>query len=300
MTRGLIGDIGRYTFHDGPGIRTTIFFMGCPLHCPWCHNPEMIMARTAIAFYQERCISCGDCVSTCPEGAIKFPSILDRIDRRLCTSCGQCAAVCPARALRQIGEWYTAESLLEIILRDRLFYETSNGGVTLSGGEPTQQLDFLVELLQLLKNHNLHTALQTCGFFPWDAFAEKALDQLDLIFFDLKIADSSAHKAILGKGNEVILENLGRLARIKSDAVVARIPLIPEYTVTEENINSFSKILREIGIHRIALLPYHPWGNSKATIIDRKPDKKLSALPMGEADKAKWHDYFTSTGIVCY
>lgn len=292
MTSGLIGHIARHSLHDGPGIRTTVFFKGCPLHCPWCHNPEFIAGRPEVAFYPERCIGCGDCGEACPEGAIMLPESRERINRQRCSGCGRCADVCPSTALRRVGSWYTAECLTEIILRDRLFYETSGGGVTLSGGEPTGQLDFLGELLPLLKRHGLHIALQTCGLFSWPAFAARALELLDRVYYDLKIARRTAHAALLGRGNTVIMDNLARLLAAKPEAVVARIPLIPGYTATEENVGSLAQRLRAMGVRRIALLPYHPWGRSKARAIGRMA-AELPEVPMSRAEIDRWQCYFT-------
>ena len=298
MKRGLIGDIGRYAVHDGPGIRTTVFFKGCPLHCPWCHNPEFISGKPEVAFYSEHCLGCGDCLSACPQGAIVCADNGVRLNRRLCNGCGLCAERCPALALRQIGRWHTVEGLAEIILRDRLFYETSDGGVTLSGGEPTRQLDFVVPLLQRLKRDGLHTAIQTCGLFPWDVFAHTALDLLDLIYFDLKFFDSAEHARWLGHGNALILKNLQRLIQVRADDVVVRIPLIPGYTAVEQNIVSLAQLVQDLGVRRIALLPYHPWGIAKAEKIGGAVGKDLSATPMNQEEVGIWRQYFRQDELV--
>lgn len=297
MNKGLIGNIGRYALHDGPGIRTTIFFKGCPLKCPWCHNPEFINSKPEIISYQERCIGCGDCVAGCPEDGISSPGGPNCLNRSFCNGCGQCAAVCPAKAFRQVGQWYTAEELMRIILRDRLFYETSGGGVTLSGGEPMQQITFVGQLLQLLKEHGLHTVLQTCGLFSWEIFAERILDQIDLIFFDLKIAERSEHKKNLGRDNDVIMANLRKLVMTKPEVVVVRIPLIPGYTATRENVSSLSGVLRDIGARRLELVPYHPWGNSKSANMNKKFDEKLPNVPMAQSDVARWRRFFPGMEI---
>ncbi|MBI4792438.1 MAG: glycyl-radical enzyme activating protein [Deltaproteobacteria bacterium] len=211
MKEALIGDIGRYAAHDGPGIRTVVFFKGCPLCCPWCHNPEFIAGRPEIAFYPERCIGCGDCRDLCPETALTVDRIA-RLDRSRCTGCGLCAAQCPARALEQVGKIFAVEELDALLRRDILFYETSGGGVTLSGGEPTAQLAFCGELLQRLHRQGIHTAMETNGLFVWDDFRAACLDHLDLILFDVKIADPDTHRRITGVDNTLIFANLARLA----------------------------------------------------------------------------------------
>jgi len=292
MIKGLIGDIGRYAVHDGPGLRTTVFFKGCPLHCPWCHNPEFIADRPEIAFYQEHCIGCGDCQTVCPVGAIDFSGKGERLNRQLCSGCGQCVEQCPALALRLVGQWYTVESLTEIILRDHLFYETSNGGVTLSGGEPTRQLAFVRPLLQGLKSHGLHTAIQTCGLFSWDAFADGVLDLLDLVYFDMKFFNSAEHTRWLGHDNATIISNLQRLVRARPKDVIVRIPLVPGYTATRENIACLADLLQGLNVSRIVLLPYHPWGISKAAKVGKKVGNDLPATPMDSQDLCTWRQYF--------
>lgn len=298
MKRGLIGDIGRHAVHDGPGIRTTIFFKGCPLHCPWCHNPEFISGKPEVAFYPEHCIGCGDCLAACPQGAITCADSGARLNRRLCTGCGLCAESCPALALRQVGRWHTVAGLAEIILRDRFFYETSGGGVTLSGGEPTRQLDFVGPLLQRLKREGLHTAIQTCGQFSWDDFAHAALDLLDLIYFDLKFFDPAQHARWLGHGNALILKNLQRLIQVRADDVVVRIPLIPGYTAVAENIAPLAEQVEELGVRRIALLPYHPWGIAKAEKIGGAVGNDLPETPMDQQELGRWRQYFRQAELV--
>ena len=287
MTRALVGSIERFSIHDGPGIRTTVFFKGCVLHCPWCHNPELVSREPEVAFYPDRCTGCGLCEATCPEGAARM-DLPGRVDRRLCTACALCARECPARALELVGTTMEQETLLEILLRDRIFYEVSGGGVTLSGGEPTLQMEPITGLLQGLKREGIHTAIQTCGHFSWEDFSTGPLRYLDLVFFDVKIADPEEHRRVLGAGNHLIIQNLHRLARLHPrKEVVARIPLIPGYTATRENLSALSNMLEQAGIRRVALLPYHPFGLSKAENLGREPEPSLprSALPTEELDR---------------
>jgi len=197
-------DIQRYSVHDGPGIRTLVFFKGCPLRCRWCQNPESMDRRQEIAFFANKCIGCGECANVCPQGAIVFEDDR-RINRELCDRCGECAKVCYAEALTIIGKQYDVRSLLDIVERDRPFYEQSGGGVTVSGGEPTVQYEFLLEFLRAAKEAGLNTVIETCGAFAWDKF-EKLLPYLDIVYFDLKIADEEEHRRLTGVGNERIAD----------------------------------------------------------------------------------------------
>lgn len=291
MITALVGDVGRYATHDGPGIRSTVFFMGCPLHCPWCHNPEFIACKPQLAFYADRCISCGDCETVCPENAINVQDRL-RIHRELCTVCGLCAAICPPLALELVGREYTVDELLEFLLRDRLFYETSGGGVTLSGGEPTAQMDFCGQLLQGLKEHAIHTAIETNGFFEWHRFQQTCLDNLDLILLDVKIADSHQHEYITGRPNETILANMSHLAQFRPDDTIVRIPLIPGYTDSEKNVQAIAALLYRAGIQRYSLLAYHPYGISKGQRVNVETDKTLPKTPLEPTTLSHLHRFF--------
>jgi len=268
--RPLIFDVKRHALEDGPGIRTTIFFKGCPLRCVWCHNPESIDPGLEIGFYPSDCIQCGDCVQACPTGAAQI-DLPGRIDRAICKRCGTCAEVCPGRGLRQIGRFYEIDELLDIILRDKVYYETSNGGVTLSGGEPTLHVDYVSQLLQKLKSTGIHTAIETSGFFEWSEFKTKMLRWLDLILFDVKLADPELHLKYTGKRNDIILENLARLVQQRPDDVIPRVALIPGITTRPGNLQKISSILRVMGTMRCWLLPYNPFGFAKQKTIGKPP-----------------------------
>lgn len=289
--RALVGNISRYALHDGPGIRTTVFFKGCTLHCPWCHNPELISHEPEVAFYAERCISCGDCQAVCPEDAIQMQGE-KRIDRERCTGCGLCAKSCPAAALVMIGREYDLEELVEVLLRDRLFYEVSGGGVTLSGGEPTQQLGFIASLLGRLHSEGIHMTIETNGLFPCEEFVSTCLDHLDLILFDLKFANSVWHQEVVGRGNERILENLSCLLKTRAQDVVVRIPVVPGYTATRENIGRIADSLRKLKVCRYSLLPYHPFGYSKAAALGMSRESSLPEQPMDQVELSQWQPFF--------
>lgn len=266
----LIFDVKRHALLDGPGIRTTIFFKGCPLCCVWCQNPESIEPGLEIGFYPSDCIQCGDCVQACPTGAAQI-DLPGRIDRAICKRCGACAEVCPGLGLRQIGRFYEIDELLDIVLRDKMYYQTSGGGVTLSGGEPTIHIDYTSQLLQKLKSNGIHTAIETCGVFGWGQFNSKILGWLDLVLFDIKLADPELHFKYTGKRNDVILENLTRLVQKRPDDVIPRVPLIPGITTSPSNLQEISSILRKMGVRRCWLLPYNPLGFSKRETIGKPP-----------------------------
>lgn len=297
MKTALIGDIGRYAVHDGPGIRTIVFFKGCPLHCPWCHNPEFIADRPEIAFYPDRCIGCGDCRDSCPESALTVDSVA-HIDRRRCTGCGLCAPGCPTRALELVGRRYGVEELTGILLRDRLFYESSGGGVTLSGGEPTAQLEFCSRLLQRLKQEGIHTCIETNGFFDWDAFQGSALPYLDLILFDVKIADPSRHRQIIGTDNALIMVNLKRLLAMRPESVIPRIPLIPGFTADAENISRLAMLFEELQVRRCSLLAYHIFGRTKTERVGKTAESVLQRKSMTREMLHEWQRFFHGMEIV--
>lgn len=269
----LIVHIKTGSTEDGPGIRSTVFFKGCPLHCTWCQNPEAMDPQVEIGFYPQCCIGCFDCEEVCPEGAI-LKGEDQRIDRALCTRCGKCAEVCPGKAIRRIGRYYERDELLEALLRDRVFYEVSGGGVTLSGGEPTLWPEYAGELLKGLKQEGIHTALQTCGHFDYDLFKEKLLPWVDLIMYDIKLIKSEEHLRCTGRDNQKILENFTRLLNGPAQ-MLPRIPLIPGFTASEENLEGISSFLKDRSVRTCSLLPYNPLGLSKWESLG----KKRPALP---------------------
>ena len=205
--KGNIFDIQRFSIHDGPGIRTTVFFKGCNLSCFWCHNPESIDIKSELQFQASKCIACGICEGVCTEGCHQMIEGFHAFDRTKCIVCGKCALACPPQALSMAGKDYTPEDILDIVLRDMLYYKNSGGGITCSGGEPMMQHEFLRELLGLAKDNGLHTAVDTAGNVPFEWF-EQMLWVTDLFLYDLKSMDTSKHQEATGVGNERIIENL--------------------------------------------------------------------------------------------
>lgn len=287
----LIFDIKRGALEDGPGIRTTVFFKGCQLRCWWCQNPESIQAGPEIAFYPADCIHCGDCLEACSRNAINLEDPA-RIDRTRCDGCGDCVRVCPGRGLRLIGTFYPVEELTAILFRDRVYYEVSNGGVTLSGGEPTLHLPYLFDLLRALKQQGIHTALQTNGFFDWPEFWS-VLPYLDLIMFDVKLADSEEHRKYTGRENGPALENLSKLLQARPEIVLPRIPLIPGLTATFHNLQGISRLLQGLGVRRCSLLPYNPTGFVKADRIGRSVPWELPRRLMTPTEEQCCQEIFS-------
>ncbi len=268
MDSPLIFDIKRHALEDGPGIRTTVFFKGCNLRCVWCHNPESIDPAAEIGFYPSRCINCGDCERVCARSACTL-SNPDRIERDKCNRCGDCVKACPALGLRLIGRYYPVGELIDIVLRDRVYYEVSGGGVTFSGGEPTLHMNYLSSVLCRLKKLGIHTAIQTNGYFEWARFEAELLDTVDLVMFDLKLAESEEHQRYTGQPNQLILENLGHLVRQKKVKLIPRIPHIPQITANKDNLEKLGSILQRFGVNA-AILPYNPLGVSKWKTIGKK------------------------------
>ncbi len=259
---GTIFDIERFAIHDGPGIRTTVFLKGCPLHCLWCHNPEGISRQPQLVFTPLRCIGCGHCLVVCPQGAHQLLDGRHLIDRERCRACGACAEGCYAGALELAGRQVTVAEVLEEVLRDRAFYETSGGGMTLSGGEPLAQYSFTRALLQAAQAEGVHTALDTSGFAPWRRL-EGLLGYVDLVLYDVKHMDCERHMALTGVSNERILDNLRRLDGA-GQPIWIRIPLIPGQNDEDANYHALGQFLAGLKhVERIEILRYHRLAESK-------------------------------------
>ena len=269
--KGFIFNIERFTLHDGPGIRTTVFLKGCPLYCEWCCNPESQSAAPQLAYFKEKCTACGRCLSLCPKGAIASgekdqPVILNFA---LCDGCGNCAPACIPNALVMMGEEKTASEIVEIVKRDLPFYLRSGGGVTLSGGEPLAQPMFSTEILRQCKVEGIHTAIQTCGYAT-QADIDRVLPTLDLVIFDLKHLDAAIHQTLTGKSNQLILENLNYI-NFQEKELVIQIPLIPGMNDSEENLAASFHLAQSLShVKGVSLLAYHALGQSKYSRIGQR------------------------------
>lgn len=291
---GMVFNIERYAVDDGPGIRTLVFLKGCPLRCEWCANPESQVAGIQVMYHQNKCRGCGRCLDSCPEHAIRTDEEFGLVtDADRCTGCGTCVDACYYGARERIGRAMTVDEVMGVIEKDRMFYEVSGGGVTVSGGEPFFQHEFAGELLKRCKAAGLNTAIETSGFAPWKAI-EPALPFLDLVFYDVKHTDPEAHREYTGVSNELILANLQKLARARP-AVIIRVPFIP-------NRNDAPEVQREIyklaggfdNVVRVEVLPYHRLGIGKYRGLGRR--YKLDAVTPVRKDEL---GYLAELGREC-
>ncbi len=258
--KATIFEIKRFAIHDGDGIRTTVFFKGCPLHCLWCHNPEGISFSPQLAYYEHKCLGCGECAVVCPNGTHQFELMYHSYNRSYCLHCGQCANACLSSALTLFGREMTIDELLPILLEDMDFYKSSGGGVTLSGGECLSQPDFCFKLLKRLKQLQIHTAVDTCGFVPRSVL-EKIRPYTDVFLYDVKAFDEEVHIRCTGQSNRLILENLAYLSSV-DHPVEIRIPYVPEYN--HDQIEKIAQFLKPFNnITQIKILPYHNYAGSK-------------------------------------
>lgn len=259
--RGLVFNIQRFSLHDGPGIRTTVFLQGCPLRCRWCSNPESWYSQPVLMIRDSKCTRCGRCLTACPAGAITPDQDTGRkVDRSRCDSCLRCVDACLSGALVASGRYVEAGEVMHEVLSDKPFYDNSGGGITVSGGEPLFRPGFTSLLLRHARQNGLHTALDTCGFAD-RAVLDGVLPNVDLALFDLKHPDNARHAEGTGKDNELIVSNLMHAAaRVQT---WLRLPLIPGYNDSEQDLERLADIASRSGVTKVSVLPYHEWGRQK-------------------------------------
>jgi len=292
MVRGLVFNVQRFCLQDGPGIRTVVFLKGCPLRCAWCHNPESQLPRPELLFDELKCIRCLRCIKACPKGAIEFGGKIF-IDDTKCDACGACERACPSGALAICGKWMSAGEVMDEVLRDKVFYDKSGGGLTISGGEPTLQPEFTLELCELAKSNGISVALETNGFCDSNTFS-RILEGVDLVLYDVKAVDEVKHRALTGGSNRPILDNL-RLAVARGANIIVRIPVVPNVNVSRDEFDRFAELMAEMGVKRVDLLPYHKLGVAKYRLL-RRPYELVAETPSSDFLNA-FKNAFVKRGI---
>jgi len=288
----IIFDLTRYMIEDGPGIRTNVFFKGCPLRCLWCSNPFGLSRKPQIIYNQTKCVQCGACVNVCPEKACSLVSNRIVTDRERCTACGQCEEACLFEARKLVGKRYAPSKIVDEISRDMTFYRRSNGGVTLSGGEPLMQWEAAEEILILCKERMIDRAMETSAFAPWEQL-KKLIILCNYVFVDLKHIDSGVHKKLTGVPNEMILANIRKLSKYVVDhnevSMILRLPVIPSLNNDEKTMTATAHFIASLpGEIKVNLLPYHNLGSNKYEMIDMVYQlASLEKAPIGNLDQYK-------------
>ena len=277
MSMGMVFDIQRMSLHDGPGIRTSVFLKGCPLVCAWCHNPESQKREAELFYKPEKCIHCGRCTGTCEVHTLK--NSVHEFRRERCSGCLSCTDVCPAGALERSGVNMTVGDVMDVILRDRAFYEVSGGGVTITGGEPLMQFDFALELAGACKDKGLHVCVDTSGCYSHKESVEQLISVVDLFLFDIKETDSARHCRYTGATNDVILSNLDYLDKSGCN-IDLRCPVIPKYNDRIDHFDKIALLANSLQhVCRISVVPYHPLGRNKCEWLGRRYPVDNASFP---------------------
>jgi pyruvate formate lyase activating enzyme len=297
MNKGIVFNIQKFSIHDGPGIRTTVFLKGCPLRCQWCSNPESQLEKIQILHDYKKCIHCKKCISTCPQKAITMINDSICINSEKCIGCLQCIHHCPTEVLSHEGDYKTIDEVVAICLQDKDFYEESNGGVTLSGGEGMSQSVFVEELIKKLKKEKIHVAIETTGYIESSIF-QKLSPMFDLLLFDVKHYDSQKHCQGTGVYNELIIDNL-RWAIEHNMEVLPRIPVIPDFNDTLDDAKGLAELLLLVKAKKVQILPFHQFGEKKYELLHRKYalKNKKSLYP---EDLQNYQQVFLDKGIDCF
>ncbi len=295
--KGLIFNIQKFSVNDGPGIRTVVFFKGCPLHCGWCSNPESQMAKVQVLWDAKKCIGCGHCTEVCPKGAISQKETSIVVNHSACSGCLNCVRECPKRALSSEGERKSVDEIMDVVMQDLPFYEESGGGLTLSGGEFLMQPEFAKALLAAAKERGLHTCCETTGYAREDIFRD-VIAQVDYVFMDVKHWDNEKHKEGTGVGNEQILANL-KYAIEAGKEVLPRIPIIPGFNDTLEDASALAEVLRDAGAKKVQLLPFHQFGENKYHMLHKKYTYE-DVTALHREDLTEYQNQFLECGVEAF
>ena len=294
---GMIFNIQKFSINDGAGIRTVVFFKGCPLRCAWCANPESQEMKPQILWDSKKCINCQTCVKNCPNHSISSFDGKIQIDHKTCNGCKICVENCPKHALEIEGEIKTVDEIMSVVMQDLPFYEESGGGVTLSGGEVTMQPEFAIGLLKALKAKNINTAIETTGYTSPEIF-QRIVKYVDLLLFDIKHWDESKHKEKTGVSNVPILENM-KYAIDAGKEVLPRLPVIPDYNNSLDDAKGFVQRLKEVGAKRVQLLPFHQFGENKYQMLGREYDY-TDVQALHNEDLRDFQQVFIDNGIEAF
>lgn len=297
MTKGIIFNIQKFSIHDGPGIRTTVFLKGCPLKCQWCSNPESQNKNIQILYNHQTCLHCLRCVQTCPQHAISNQNGHIHVDFKQCIGCLQCVLQCPSQSLSYEGKYQEVDEIVRICKQDLPFYEESHGGVTISGGEGMGQPEFVEALIKALKKEDIHVAIETTGYIPEETFQHLAT-LFDLLLFDVKHYDSQQHFLKTGVHNELIIKNLTWAFQHGID-ILPRIPVIPDFNHTLDDAKGLARLLKQIGLKRVQLLPFHQFGEKKYEMLNQEYIYKNKKALHNE-DLKDYQQVFIDEGLDCF
>ena len=300
---GRVFNIQRFSLHDGPGIRTTVFLKGCPLHCLWCHNPEGVGASPSVSFLPEKCMACGECVRVCAhdahrlEGSDAQGSVVNHVyDREACEKCGSCTEYCDSGALEFVGRPMSGDDVMKEVIQDRTFYASSAGGMTISGGEPLAQIDFTIALLRAAREQGIHCCVETSGFASWERI-RTLLPLVNLFLYDCKEMDAQRHKDFTGQSNLLILKNLQSL-HAAGAKIQLQCPIIPGCNDREDHFNGIVALAHSLPhLEGVLLLPYHPLGESKLQRFGLSPATNMPRRPLDPAQLDHWANWLRDQGV---
>jgi len=295
--KACIFNIQKYSIHDGPGIRTVVFFKGCPLRCLWCSNPESQDNKIQIVCDKTKCVQCLHCIDLCPKNAISSTYNHIEIESNRCNACLKCINTCPNKALSLEGKFLSISEVMKEVMKDEMFYEESNGGVTLSGGEVLMQHEFASQLLKQLKEKNIHTAIETTGYTSKEIFSQ-FIENVDLLLFDMKHYDRDKHFEATNVYNDLIIENL-KIAIDNGKDVIIRIPVIPNINSDLKDAKGFCKLLKSVNAKKVNLLPFHQFGQKKYELLNRSYTLE-NVQQLHEEDLLEYKNIFTESGFDCY